>query len=482
MEAYNLIDSFKSPTEPVGYAYCDDSPALKKALDMQRIRYDTSTPGQPKTNGIAERQVQEVINGTRVLLSKAGLPASFWPYAMRAWCFGHNTETVGKNPSPYKLRHGADFMGPKIPFGSLVYFKQSPVKEGNKAKMGSRRLKSKFAGDSNTCICLGYKLKCGGKWKHEYLVCDLRDLATQDFGRGARNTTKAMHIQTVRNISLNMFRCFPCRPEYDKANQTLEGIQRSIATYKTVDGKLVDTTSHSFLHRKFPRDKEFEARMDDVELDDDTRERLLEESNRPEDEGSSHARLDASEEHALVETRQEEDSTDNKEDDEEMIVMAPQDCLEQSTIGPESRQLTISEYRDVAFKGPTETIIDDHSGEVYDIKRNPIHPDILSRVLEDPNEEYQRAMDWNEIDKSITGTFDENEVFNFTQDRVVSDENPWTIPHHWARKVGGDGRWYPRDRHGARIVKIEEPSKRPKPMCPQRIGTEQVTRNAIKWS
>ena len=109
----------------------------------------------------------------------------------------------------------------------VAYFKQSPVKEGNKATMGSRRTKSKFAGDINVGIFLGYKLKCGGKWKHEYLVCDLRDLAAQDFGRGARNSTKAMHIQTVRNILINMLRCFPCRPEYDKANQTLEGIKEA---------------------------------------------------------------------------------------------------------------------------------------------------------------------------------------------------------------------------------------------------------------
>ena len=184
--------------------------------------------------------------------------------------------------------------------------------------------------------------------------------------------------------------------------------------------------------------------MDDIEMDDDTRGRLLEEPCRPEDEGSPRARLDdAGDEHALVETRREEDSTDDKREDEEEVVIAPQDCVEQPAPGPESRQLSISEYRDVAFNGPTETIIDDHSGEVYDIKRNPIHPDVLTHVLDDPNEEYQRAMDWNEIDKSVTGTFDENEVFNFTQDRIVSDANPWTIPHHWARKVGGDGRWYP---------------------------------------
>ena len=142
--------------------YCDDSAAIKKAMKMHHIQHDTSTPGQPKTNGIAERQVQEVINGTRALLSMAGLPASFWPYAMRAWCFGHNVAETKNNRSPWKTRHGKRFGGPKIPFGSLVYFKQSPVKEGNKENMGSRRLKSKFMDGTNVGFSMGYKLKCGG--------------------------------------------------------------------------------------------------------------------------------------------------------------------------------------------------------------------------------------------------------------------------------------------------------------------------------
>ena len=67
VEAYKLSNAIKSPKESIDYVYCDASAALKKTLDMHRMGYDTSTPGQPKTNGITGRQVQEVINGTRVL-------------------------------------------------------------------------------------------------------------------------------------------------------------------------------------------------------------------------------------------------------------------------------------------------------------------------------------------------------------------------------------------------------------------------------
>ena len=66
--------------------------AIAAALRAAGIRQETSTPGLPRTNGVAERQVQEVINGTRVLLVKAGLPTSYWPYAMRAWCFSNGRD------------------------------------------------------------------------------------------------------------------------------------------------------------------------------------------------------------------------------------------------------------------------------------------------------------------------------------------------------------------------------------------------------
>ena len=78
----------------------------------------------------------------------------------------------------------------------------------------------------------------------------------------------------------------------------------------------MDTTTHSFLNRDFPLDKEFEANMEDIEMDDDAREKLLDESNRPEDEGKPKARLaDANDDHGLVETRQEDDSTDENDED-----------------------------------------------------------------------------------------------------------------------------------------------------------------------
>ena len=76
--AYRFL-AFKGPKDTIKYCHTDDSRSLQNALRDLNIPHDPSTPGRPRTNGVAERQVKEVVHGTRTLLLKAGLPA----------CFGH---------------------------------------------------------------------------------------------------------------------------------------------------------------------------------------------------------------------------------------------------------------------------------------------------------------------------------------------------------------------------------------------------------
>ena len=45
---------------------------------------------RPQTNGVAERSVQEAIQGARTLLQQAGAPTRWWSKAIRHYCFMHN--------------------------------------------------------------------------------------------------------------------------------------------------------------------------------------------------------------------------------------------------------------------------------------------------------------------------------------------------------------------------------------------------------
>ena len=52
-DVYTKFLSFIGPLQEVQYVHTDDSRALKAALDELKDAHDSSTPGRPKTNGVA---------------------------------------------------------------------------------------------------------------------------------------------------------------------------------------------------------------------------------------------------------------------------------------------------------------------------------------------------------------------------------------------------------------------------------------------
>ena len=66
----------------VKYAYTDGSGELKNALDELEILHDTSTPHRPQTNGVAERAVRRVTEGTSATLLQSGFDEHWWDLAM----------------------------------------------------------------------------------------------------------------------------------------------------------------------------------------------------------------------------------------------------------------------------------------------------------------------------------------------------------------------------------------------------------------
>ena len=61
------------------------------------------------------------------MLSAAGLPPQFWPYAIRDYCFAENIKmTNGYSAWNKRFKKKGHFKGPVIPFGCLLDFKQTP--------------------------------------------------------------------------------------------------------------------------------------------------------------------------------------------------------------------------------------------------------------------------------------------------------------------------------------------------------------------
>ena len=202
-DAYGALQEFFGEHLP-SRMYTDNAPELIRACKDLRIKHDKSTPHRHQSNGYCERMVRKVVEGARTLLEQAGLPSCFWIFAVRHWCFMHNTASH-LGVSPWDSRHGkGHFVDPRLPFGCMVEFLPSP---------GAVKSMAKFEPRSNQGILVGYRLHAGGKWTHDYLVFPKSYFDDYDYNR-PRNLLELIPIVTqecklVGDVS------FPLKPRYD---------------------------------------------------------------------------------------------------------------------------------------------------------------------------------------------------------------------------------------------------------------------------
>ena len=67
--------------EVIRRLYSDNADELVGVARFLTIPHETSQQGTPQTNGIIEREVQDMVFGTRTLLVAVGLLGYDWSYA-----------------------------------------------------------------------------------------------------------------------------------------------------------------------------------------------------------------------------------------------------------------------------------------------------------------------------------------------------------------------------------------------------------------
>ena len=81
--------------------YSDNADELLSASRSRGVPHEASQRGMSQTKGIIEREVQDMLIGTRTLLVAAGLPGCFWSHA--APCYMH----LDNSPAHPKLGQSA---------------------------------------------------------------------------------------------------------------------------------------------------------------------------------------------------------------------------------------------------------------------------------------------------------------------------------------------------------------------------------------
>ena len=88
--------------------------------------HDTSRPYSPENNGVAERAVRRVKEGTSAALYQSGLPDDWWGSAMTCYCFLRCVfDQLEDGVTPFERRFKAAFKVPIIPYGGRIEYKPS---------------------------------------------------------------------------------------------------------------------------------------------------------------------------------------------------------------------------------------------------------------------------------------------------------------------------------------------------------------------
>ena len=102
---------------------------IDNSLEFGKVREDfswnhcTSTPHRSVTNGISERAVRRVKEGTSAVLLLSGLNESWWADSLECYTYLLNvTNLLFDGKTLYKRRFGQPFNGLIIPFGSVVEY------------------------------------------------------------------------------------------------------------------------------------------------------------------------------------------------------------------------------------------------------------------------------------------------------------------------------------------------------------------------
>ena len=115
LNGYNHIRAkpnlLRKQTDKPKVIYTDNSFEFGKACEEISWKHCTSTPHYSETNGIVERAVRRVKEGTSAVLLQSDLDEKLWPDSMECYCYLRNVpELLSDGKTLYEKRFGESFL------------------------------------------------------------------------------------------------------------------------------------------------------------------------------------------------------------------------------------------------------------------------------------------------------------------------------------------------------------------------------------
>ena len=121
------LHKFLEPTRKPKVIYTDNSFEFGKSCEDLSWNHCTH---RSETNGIAERAVRRIKEGTSAVLLQSGLDAKGWADSMECSCYLRNIQDLLSDwKTPHERRFGVPFYGPVIPFGAMEEYQPISAKD-----------------------------------------------------------------------------------------------------------------------------------------------------------------------------------------------------------------------------------------------------------------------------------------------------------------------------------------------------------------
>ena len=105
------LQKFLEPNRKPKVVYTDNSLEFGKACEDLSWNHCTSTPHRSETNGIAERAVRRVKEGTSAVLLRSSLDEKWWADSMECYTYLRNIQDLlSDGKTPYERRFGATIL------------------------------------------------------------------------------------------------------------------------------------------------------------------------------------------------------------------------------------------------------------------------------------------------------------------------------------------------------------------------------------
>ena len=159
------LQKFLEPDRKPKVIYTDNSLKFGKACEDLSLNHCTSTPHRSETNGIAERAVRRVKEGTFAVLLQPGLKENWWADSMEC----HTCHLMGKHPMKDFLgNHLKDQLFHSVHWWSISLFLQRTVKNPSIWKKVSPCSSDALCtrGEFGRVTSLLQTLRCWKRWTH----------------------------------------------------------------------------------------------------------------------------------------------------------------------------------------------------------------------------------------------------------------------------------------------------------------------------